>query len=140
MKFEDMPKKSQAALRKVWSNLPNVRKPKPPSKPKKQRTKEQRRKASLRAKYKISESDYMLLNEVQGGLCAICGRKPSGKRPVLCIDHCHKTGRIRGLLCMNCNSGLGYFHDNPERMQKAARYLMRSVHGGKASDTQPHLL
>jgi ribosomal protein L37E len=58
----------------------------------------------------------------QKGVCAICGQtEPSGKR--LAVDHCHVNGTVRGLLCQNCNLGLGYFQDNTERMEKAIMYL-----------------
>lgn len=59
----------------------------------------------------------------QGGLCAICGELPSGKRALLFIDHDHKTGKVRGLLCGACNAGLGYFKDTTSRMTKAIEYL-----------------
>lgn len=62
--------------------------------------------------------------ESQGGLCAICGRSESLEQ-ALALDHCHKTGRLRGLLCMQCNTGLGMFRDNPETLQAAIDYLNR---------------
>jgi hypothetical protein len=59
----------------------------------------------------------------QGGGCAICGYrpKPGGRR--LNIDHDHKTGAVRGLLCARCNRGLGWFRDDPDRLEIAATYL-----------------
>ena len=59
----------------------------------------------------------------QGGGCAICGAKsnPSGK--ALCLDHDHKTGEIRGILCHNCNTGLGRFQDTLSVLEKAVSYL-----------------
>ena len=58
----------------------------------------------------------------QDGKCAICSKtNKSGKR--LFVDHCHRTGRIRGLLCGPCNNAIGLFYDNPELMNKAAAYL-----------------
>lgn len=58
--------------------------------------------------------------------CAICGSHVSmdGKRKHA-ADHDHKTGKFRGVLCNSCNSGLGYFQDNPELLQKAIQYLSR---------------
>lgn len=55
--------------------------------------------------------------------CKICGRDQlqNGKR--LSLDHCHETGEIRGLLCNNCNLGLGNFRDNPTFLREAIRYL-----------------
>lgn len=62
----------------------------------------------------------------QGGVCAICGQKETstyrGKVRKLAVDHCHKTGRVRGLLCMNCNQGLGKFQHSHELLIKAATY------------------
>ncbi len=58
----------------------------------------------------------------QGGLCAICGNGMThGQR--LCADHCHKTGKARGLLCRYCNGMLGVHRDNPEIFERAAQYL-----------------
>lgn len=61
----------------------------------------------------------------QGGGCAICGSAAifdrSHKR--ICVDHDHATGKVRGLLCGCCNLGIGYFKDDPKRIEAAARYL-----------------
>jgi Autographiviridae endonuclease VII len=58
--------------------------------------------------------------EARTGSCAICGLRT--EKP-LCIDHNHATNEFRGLLCRNCNQGLGHFRDNPELLRKAAKYL-----------------
>ena len=73
--------------------------------------------------YKLSKEDAQkLLLAARKNKCAICTEKcPSGRH--LSIDHCHKTNYIRGLLCMNCNQGLGKFKDSPELLRKAARYV-----------------
>lgn len=77
----------------------------------------------------ISLEDYDLKLEEQKGVCAICGGLcKSGKR--LAVDHDHKTGNIRDLLCGNCNGGLGKFQDNPELLIKAADYLRK--HSGNS--------
>jgi hypothetical protein len=56
--------------------------------------------------------------------CAICGTTdPKDRRRKFHIDHCHTTGKVRGALCANCNTGLGYFKDSPEVMRKAAEYI-----------------
>ena len=62
---------------------------------------------------------YVDLFEAQQGLCGIC--KEPMKRPLL--DHCHKTMEVRGLLCSNCNVGLGQFKDNPDLLKAALFYI-----------------
>ncbi len=75
--------------------------------------------AALR-KYGINIDEYQTLLRTQGGVCCICG-KQDGRR--LGVDHNNKTSKIRGLLCINCNLGLGNFQDQPELLLKAAAYL-----------------
>jgi hypothetical protein len=61
-----------------------------------------------------------------GDTCAVCGIKcdPRGRvRGGRCIDHDHRTGRVRGILCRECNIGIGNFGDDPARMRRAADYL-----------------
>lgn len=73
--------------------------------------------------------------ESQGGVCAICGLLPQGKAngqarpdhlPNLHVDHCHKQGHVRGLLCSNCNTLLGLAKDDPETLLRAIRYLTQT--------------
>lgn len=59
----------------------------------------------------------------QDGCCAICGRHQSEFKKDLAVDHNRETGRVRGLLCQNCNIGLGQFHENKELFQRAINYL-----------------
>lgn len=66
--------------------------------------------------------DYEKLLEAQGGVCAICGIPPTPKR-ALCVDHCHSTGKVRGLLCTKCNRTLGQYGDNPVLLRRMAQYL-----------------
>jgi len=77
--------------------------------------------------YKISLADYMHLYEKQNKECAICGnlgfKMQAHHRLLLVVDHCHATGRVRGLLCHNCNRGLGLFQDSKASLQKAAEYV-----------------
>lgn len=79
----------------------------------------------LKGEYGITLEEYQRRFEEQGGVCAIC-RKPPDKKP-LAVDHCHKTGRVRGLLHVRCNSGLGMYDDNPEALRAAAAYLERAL-------------
>src|SRR5262245_7493109 len=71
-------------------------------------------------RYGISRTDYEALFARQGGACAICGRK-SHRR--LVVDHCHFCRRVRGLLCRNCNLGLGNYCDDTSRLRAAIAYL-----------------
>jgi hypothetical protein len=80
------------------------------------------RRHQLHAKYDMSLEDYQQEFEKQGGVCKIC-RKPEPKHRPLHIDHDHKTGEFRGLLCGNCNRALGLFHDEVEVLANAVIYL-----------------
>jgi len=73
----------------------------------------------LRGKYKIDIYDYVCMHENQNGKCKICQKKES----ILCIDHCHLTNKIRGLLCRHCNLILGKWNDNIEIFESAIKYL-----------------
>lgn len=84
------------------------------------------RNSFLKSQYGISVEDYDRLLKDQKGSCAICGLKQASRKNVhFTVDHCHITGKIRGLLCFKCNSGLGYFNDNREIVFKAYIYLKR---------------
>lgn len=71
------------------------------------------------------------MRTAQNGRCLICGE---GSRR-LEIDHCHTTGRVRGLLCIYCNTGLGRFKDNPALLARAIAYL--TDHSSAAKLTRP---
>jgi len=84
--------------------------------------------AYLLRNYKITFRTYRLMLEDQGGLCKICGSEgfvmnKDRHKMKLVIDHCHKTGRVRGLLCHNCNRALGLFKDSSAVLSKAIDYL-----------------
>jgi hypothetical protein len=81
----------------------------------------------LKHKYNISIEEYDRKLYEQNKQCAICGRNNTGHKnqKMMLVDHCHKTGRVRGLLCSKCNRGLGQFDDNPELMLLAVEYLRR---------------
>ena len=72
--------------------------------------------------YGLTREEYDGLKARQGNLCAICnGPSPDGRR--LHIDHDHQTGKVRGLLCVKCNVGLGAFKDQPTLLENAIVYL-----------------
>lgn len=86
------------------------------------------RRNNLRKLYKMTPEDYDRLLARQGGACAICGgTSPGGRRGVetFNVDHCHKTGRVRGLLCTPCNRGIGLLGDASDLLRAAAAYLSR---------------
>lgn len=75
----------------------------------------------LLRRYGLTVADYERMCAAQEGRCAICAR-PSSTR--LHVDHCHATGRVRGLLCYRCNHGIAkFFSEDPARLRRAADYL-----------------
>lgn len=76
--------------------------------------------------YGCTEEMYMEMLQNQGGKCAIClSLEPGGRWGNFYVDHSHKTGGIRGLLCHRCNTALGLFDDDPESLMMAASYVCR---------------
>ncbi len=78
-------------------------------------------------KFGISLEEFQVLVSRAGNLCMICRKPESRTRKTLltnlCLDHCHTTGKIRGLLCSACNSGIGLLRDDPLILAAAVRYL-----------------
>lgn len=85
-------------------------------------SKEEIRRRNLWAEFKITVEDWDSLFQSQGKKCAICGTKEKTGNG-FCTDHCHKSGKIRGILCTCCNTVLGHARDNPEILIKAVWYL-----------------
>ena len=81
------------------------------------------RNSILKGTYGISLDDYNAMLERQSGKCAICKTTDPGRRNKFCVDHNHRTGEVRGLLCEECNLGIGKLKDDPEILRKAATYL-----------------
>jgi hypothetical protein len=78
----------------------------------------------LKHRYGITLDVYKEMLEFQNGVCAICGKPETIKRKTrLSVDHCHDTLKVRGLLCDQCNKGLGNFKHNKELLSKALKYL-----------------
>lgn len=97
----------------------------------KDRLKVWRKDADLKKKYGITLTDYNVLLVNQKGVCAICGKPEtqvhhkSGLPYSLSVDHCHKTGKVRELLCNWCNKALGLLQDDLEYMKKLESYLKK---------------
>lgn len=83
---------------------------------------------NLRRIHGIGAEDYDAMLAAQGGRCAICRSDDSnGVSASFHVDHCHKTGKLRGLLCQGCNLGIGMFKDSAERLVAAAEYVKAHV-------------
>jgi hypothetical protein len=108
------------------------------------------RASHLWSKYRLRPADYDALRSAQQYRCAICrtheddlkakrgGRRRTDGQPAaeafrLVVDHCHATGRVRGLLCNECNTALGYLKENPELFLAAIDYIAEH----QASEVQP---
>jgi hypothetical protein len=79
-----------------------------------------RREYSLKRLYGITDADFTRMSNEQGRRCAICR-----VRIATDVDHDHKTGKVRGLLCGSCNRALGLMKDTPHRLEAAAKYLRK---------------
>ena len=80
----------------------------------------------LRRDYGISLEEYQALLEAQDHSCAICGKHQDTEQRKLAVDHNHETGKVRGLLCGNCNMGIGLLGDTPAGLKLAYEYLDRT--------------
>lgn len=90
-----------------------------------ERTKKWREKNLLRVRYGITNEIWGAMFDSQNGCCAVCSAHASQLSRGLAVDHCHTSGRFRGLLCHMCNQAIGLFKDSPERLTKACEYLRR---------------
>ncbi len=78
----------------------------------------------LRVTYGITNEERDALLAAQGFCCAICGRdRPNGRHGKWNVDHCHDTGKVRGLLCHSCNVAIGLLQDSPKALRSAAEYI-----------------
>jgi len=75
--------------------------------------------------YGITEEQWQEMFKQQNGVCAICHKHQVYRR--LSVDHNHKTGKVRGLLCVRCNRALGYVFDSPILLRNAAEYIERTA-------------
>ena len=90
--------------------------------------KRRKRARRLMDDYQLSHDEYEAMHAAQGGLCLICGRPETTKSRtgavrLLAVDHDHDTGKVRGLLCNACNTGIGYFREDIESLKSAVKYL-----------------
>ncbi len=89
-----------------------------------QREYRQRRKdIRLKSLYGITLEDYNKMFQEQNGCCKICNKHQTEEGVILCVDHDHTTGKVRGLLCKKCNQAIGLLKDSIENCLSAAEYL-----------------
>lgn len=79
----------------------------------------------LKKNYGLTIDQYKQIHASQNGKCGCCGVDEKNFKRNLHVDHDHNTGKIRGLLCTQCNPGLGYFEDSIEKLEKAIAYLKK---------------
>jgi hypothetical protein len=113
---ESTPSKDSAAWQRAWRN----------------KNPEKVKNSALKKSYGITLEDYQKMSEKQNHSCAICEEKETavdakGAERFMPVDHCHKTGKIRALLCSSCNKALGGFKDNPDLLRKAAKYIEKHI-------------
>lgn len=77
----------------------------------------------LKSKYGMTVENYNDLLVQQDFKCALCFKHISDNKKRLAVDHCHETGRIRGLLCMHCNAALGQMGDNKASIERVLKYV-----------------
>lgn len=90
---------------------------------KKRQEPEKQRDLRLKSLYGIGVKEYNQMFIEQEGKCLICNTHQSEVKRGFAVDHCHTSGKVRGLLCHSCNTALGSFKDNPEILLSAIKYL-----------------
>jgi hypothetical protein len=99
-----------ARARQKWRSDPEYR----------ERGRARRKETWRRIAYGVTTEDYQRMLKEQNGACAICKQQSD---ETLGVDHCHATGKVRGLLCHKCNAGLGFYDDDSNRLREAAGYV-----------------
>lgn len=92
----------------------------------------ERQKRMARLGLTLEEADELLRKHPN---CQICGAKPKGRNQRLCIDHCHTTDIIRGVLCTRCNAWIGWLKDDPHLLEQASIYLNEFARSLQTRDT-----
>ena len=88
--------------------------------------KERIRTRYLQSKFDLSYNDFCEMERKQNGVCAICKKFETHRRGQrLCVDHNHKTGKVRALLCHHCNTAIGLFQDDISNLSNAIDYLRK---------------
>lgn len=98
---------------------------------------DKKRRQRIKAKiyhYNISLTKYLEMVEACGRKCEACGEPFGDDDGNICIDHCHKTNKVRGLLCRGCNIGIGFFGDSRRKLLLAAEYLRNRNHENVNAD------
>jgi hypothetical protein len=87
------------------------------------------RKHHLRTKYGITPAQHAQMILAQDGKCLVCGETPDGrpKKGKLHVDHCHDTGKVRGLLCHSCNVAIGHLKEDPVRIKALLEYVLKHL-------------
>lgn len=94
-----------------------------------EKTKEYRRWYTIKLRYGITKEEYETIFKNQGYKCCICKNTKSGHKNTdeMVVDHCHKTQKVRGLLCNRCNTFLGNVNEDVNILQEAIKYLKRHI-------------
>lgn len=80
----------------------------------------------IKQRYGLTNDEISRILEVQNYKCKICRISESELKRKLAVDHCHETGKVRGMLCGRCNTGLGMFRDNEKYLETSIKYLKDS--------------
>jgi len=92
----------------------------------------------LKKRFGITHAEYETLLAEQGNGCALCSaQEPGGRWDRFAVDHCHDTGRVRGLLCYSCNFALGLLGDNEDGLARALAYVRNPVAIPQPRDARP---
>ena len=99
-----------------------------------------RRRIELRLRFRLTEADWQGMLDAQQDRCAICHTdKPKGRWSTFHVDHCHNTGRVRGLLCQHCNTTLGRVRDDVTVLRAMIAYIERHENNTSAQLTLPDI-